>query len=83
MGLRIHRGWMKQKLGNLPLRTMPLKSRLYFITHNDNSFDHNLRSQARLKSHHMQIIILGHLIWRRHSKMCIIYFGTLDDTFCF
>ena len=27
--------------------------------------------------------ILGHLIWRRHSRMCIIYFGTLDNTFLF
>ena len=27
--------------------------------------------------------ILGHLIWRRHSKMCIIYLRTLDNTFSF
>ena len=27
--------------------------------------------------------IPGHLIWRRHSKMCIIYFGTLDNAFSF
>ena len=25
--------------------------------------------------------ILGHLIGRCHSRMCIIYFGTLDNTF--
>ena len=27
--------------------------------------------------------IPGHLIWRHHSKTCIIYFGTLDNTFSF
>ena len=27
--------------------------------------------------------ILGHLIWRSHSKICTIYFGTLDNTFSF
>ena len=27
--------------------------------------------------------ILGHLIWRRHCKMCIIYFRALDNTFLF
>ena len=27
--------------------------------------------------------IVGHLIWTCEPKMCIIYFGTLDNTFSF